>query len=286
MLWHGGDVRDPVLLWGVSMARRKPWEVSDDLRAVIEPLLPKHERRFRYPGRKRIDDPKTLQGVLFVLYTGVQREYLPQELGFGSGPTCWRRPAEWQEAGVREELQRVLPDGLRAADPLDFSRAAIDASHVQAKRGRSSPKVGPGLVDRARPGSKHHVPTDARGTPLRVSLTGGHRHDVTRLLPLIDSLGPVRGKRGRPRRKPRTLYADRGYDYDIYRRRLRERGITPKTARRGRPHGSGPGKVRWVAESAIAWLHGPRRLRIRWEVRDDMQMCGPIPAYCPDQTPS
>jgi transposase len=63
------------------MARRKPWEVSDELWAVIEPLLPKHERWVRYPGRKRIDDRKTLQGVLFVLYTGVQWEFLPQELG-------------------------------------------------------------------------------------------------------------------------------------------------------------------------------------------------------------
>ncbi len=82
------------------MARRKPWEVSDELWAIIEPLLPKPERRFRHPGRKRIDARKTLRGVLFVLYTGVQWEFLPQELGFGSGPTCWRRPAEWQEAGV------------------------------------------------------------------------------------------------------------------------------------------------------------------------------------------
>jgi transposase len=252
------------------MARRKPWEVSDELWAVIEPLLPKHERRFRHPGRKRIDDRRTLQGVLFVLYTGIQWEYLPQELGFGSGPTCWRRLAEWQEAGVWEELQRVLLDRLRAADRLDFSRVTVDSSHVQAKRGRSSPKVGPSPVDRARPGSKHHVLTEAHGIPLRVSLTGGHRNDVTQLLPLVDSLGPVRGKRGRPRRKPRRLYADRGYDHDVYRRRLRERGITPKIARRGEPHGSGLGRVRWVAESAIAWLHGPRRLRTRWETRDDM----------------
>jgi transposase len=63
------------------MARWKPWEVSDHLWAVIEPLLPKHERRFRHPGRKRIDNRRTLQGVLFVLYTGIQWEYLPQELG-------------------------------------------------------------------------------------------------------------------------------------------------------------------------------------------------------------
>ncbi|GAA2582754.1 IS5 family transposase [Streptomyces tubercidicus] len=252
------------------MTRPKPWEISDELWAVIEPLLPRHERRYRYPGRKRIDDRRTLQGVLFVLYTGIQWEFLPQELGFGSGPTCWRRLAEWQAAGVWDELQRVLLGRLRAADRLDFSRATVDASHVQAKRGRSRPKVGPSLVDRARPGSKHHVMTDAHGIPLRVSLTGGHRNDITQLLPLVDGVPPVRGKRGRPRRKPCALYADRGYDHDIYRRRLRERNITPKIARRGQPHGSGLGRVRWVAESAIAHLHGPRRLRIRWEARDDM----------------
>ncbi|MGR3939658.1 IS5/IS1182 family transposase, partial [Streptomyces sp. BRA346] len=59
-------------------------------------------------------------------------------------------------------------------------------------------------------------------------------------------------------------------DHDIYRRRLRERNIVPKIARRGQAHGSGLGGVRWVAESAIAHLHGPRRLRMRWETRDDM----------------
>ncbi len=78
----------------VTAARRKPWEVSDELWAVIEPPLQKHERRFRHPGRKRIDGRRTLQGVLFVLYTAVRWECLPQELGSGSGSTCRRRPAE------------------------------------------------------------------------------------------------------------------------------------------------------------------------------------------------
>jgi transposase len=102
------------------MARRKPWEVSDELWAVIEPLLPRHERRYRYPGRKRIDDRKTLQGVLFVLYTGVQWEFLPQELGFGSGPTCWRRLAEWQEAGVweREPVGKRVTARIALLDDL------------------------------------------------------------------------------------------------------------------------------------------------------------------------
>jgi hypothetical protein len=114
------------------------------------------------------------------------------------------------------------------------------------------------------------VITDASGTPLRVVATGGNRHDVTQLLPLVDAVGPVRGIRGRPRRKPRRVYADRAYDHDRYRRGLRQRGITARIARRGQEHGSGLGRLRWVAEAALAWLHGPRRLRIRWEVRDDI----------------
>ncbi|EXU61731.1 hypothetical protein Z951_45590 [Streptomyces sp. PRh5] len=77
--------------------------------------------------------------------------------------------------------------------------------------------------------------SDGNGILLRVSLTGAHRNDVTRL-PLVDGLPPVRGKRGRPHLKPGALYADRGYDHDIYRGRLRERRITPKIARRGESH--------------------------------------------------
>jgi len=252
------------------MSRPKPWEVSDELWELIEPLIPQPHRPYGHPGRKRIDDRKTLQGILFVLYTGIQWDFLPQEMGFGSGVTCWRRLREWQEAGVWDDLEQVLLDKLRAADLLDFSRASIDSSQIQAKRGRGSPKVGPGPVDRGRPGSKHHVVTDANGTPLRVLLTGANRNDVTQLLPLVDRIGPVRGKRGRPRCKPCTLYADRGYDHDLYRRRLRERGVVPRIARRGEEHGSGLGTVRWVVEAAVAWLHGFRRLRVRWETRDDM----------------
>ncbi|MGX1471308.1 UNVERIFIED_CONTAM: transposase [Streptomyces canus] len=68
---------------------------------------------------------------------------------------------------------------------------------------------------------------------------------------------------------PGSLLADRGYDHDMY-RRLRARGITPVIAERGQKHGSGLGIFRWVVERTIAWLHGFRRLRIRWERRDDI----------------
>jgi transposase len=98
-----------------------------------------------------------------------------------------------------------------------------------------------------------------------VSVTGGNRNDVTQLIPLIDAIGPVAGKRGRPRRRPESLYGDRGYDHDKHRRLLRARGVRPKIARRGQPHGSGLGKVRWVVERTFSWLHSFRRLRTRYE---------------------
>ena len=118
------------------MARRaKPWLVDDELWALLEPLLPRAGRRFRYPGRKRLDDRLVLQGILFVLHTGIGWEHLPQELGFGCGMTAWRRLRSWQEAGVWQRLHELLLAELHAAGEIEWSRAIADSSHVPAKKG-------------------------------------------------------------------------------------------------------------------------------------------------------
>jgi len=113
----------------------RAWVVSDELWELVEPLLPSRERRFRYPGRRRLPDRQCLQGILYVLHTGIPWHDLPPELGLGSGVTCWRRLEEWQRAGVWERLHRLLLTKLRAADAIDFSRAIVDSSQVQAKEG-------------------------------------------------------------------------------------------------------------------------------------------------------
>ena len=115
--------------------RAKPWEVSDELWRRLEPLLPRKERRFRHPGRKPFDDRLALQGILFVLHTGISWTHLPLELGFGSGVTCWRRLDEWQKAGVWERLHELLLAELHAADQVAWSRAVADSSYLQAKKG-------------------------------------------------------------------------------------------------------------------------------------------------------
>jgi transposase len=123
--------------WEALMAglRAKPWQVDDELWALLEPLLPRRSRRFRYPGRRPVEDRQVLQGILFVLHTGIGWEHLPQELGFGSGMTAWRRLHAWQAAGVWMALHRTLLERLQAAGEIDWSRAVIDASYVQAKKG-------------------------------------------------------------------------------------------------------------------------------------------------------
>ena len=131
-------------------------------------------------------------------------------------------------------------------------------------------ETGPSPVDRARNGSKHHLLVDATGIPLAWTLTGGNRNDITQLIPLLEAVPPVRGRVGRPRRRPDRVSADRGYDHDKYRRELRRRRIKPEIARRQSGHGSGLGRYRWVVERTFAWLHQLKRLLVRYDRRAEI----------------
>jgi transposase len=108
--------------------------VSDELWEIIEPLLPPEPPKPK-GGRPRVDDRAALTGIVFVLKSGIPWEMLPQEMGCGSGSTCWRRLRDWQEAGVWKELHRVLLDRLGEAEEIDWERASLDSASVPAKRG-------------------------------------------------------------------------------------------------------------------------------------------------------
>ena len=105
---------------------------------------------------------------------------------------------------------------------------------------------------------------------MSVVLTGANRNDITQLMPLLDAVQPVQGKRGRPRKRPEVVQGDRAYDSQRHREELKRRGIKPLLAKRRVPHGSGLGKKRWVVERSFAWLHDLRRLRVRYERRADI----------------
>ena len=114
--------------------------LDDDLWNLIEPILPPPKRRrFRFPGRKPISHRQALDGILFVLKTGIPWEYLPLEMGCGSGMTCWRRLRDWQRRGVWQRLHGLLLNKLREADKIDWSRAVVDSTSVRAVFGGRRP---------------------------------------------------------------------------------------------------------------------------------------------------
>ncbi len=111
--------------------------VTDELWALMEPLVPRPTPGRAPGGRPRLPDRSVLAGILFVLTPGCGRHDLPRELGCGSGNPAWRRLREWQRAGVWERLHQVVPDGLGRQGLLDWSRACLDRASVRAKRGAS-----------------------------------------------------------------------------------------------------------------------------------------------------
>jgi transposase len=241
--------------------------LPDELWEIIEPILP---RRAPSPkgGRPPVDDRRALTGILFVLKTGIPWEDLPCEMGCGSGMTCWRRLRDWQKDGTWDRIHKALLDRLRGADQIDWSRGIIDSSSVRAAYGGG--ETGPSPVDRAKPGSKHHVIVEAQGIPLTSGVTGANVPDIKGMAPVFNALPAVAGKVGHPRSRPDALMGDRGYDSEPHRAGLRQLGVEPLLAEKGTEHGSGLGVFRWVVERTLGWAHQNRRLRIRYERRPDI----------------
>ena len=142
--------------------------IMDELWGLIEPLLPPAKpRRFRFPGRKPVENRATLTGIVFVLRTGIPWEDLPKELGCGCGMTCWRRLRDWQEAGVWDDIHQMLLNKLHAADKLDWSRTAADSSSVRAVFGGTGSARIPRIAARAERNTTSSSTDRARRWPRR-----------------------------------------------------------------------------------------------------------------------
>jgi transposase len=149
--------------------------LPDALWDLVEPLLPTSPPRPK-GGRSRLPDRACLTGIVFVLRSGIPWQMLPQELGGGSGMTCWRRLRDWQRAGVWDLIHFAVLDWLARYGQIDWSRGVLHSCSVRAVHGGNLTGPNP-TADRAKRGSKRHVICDGRGMPLAVRLTGANRND-------------------------------------------------------------------------------------------------------------
>ena len=134
-------------------------------------------------------------------------------------------------------------------------------------------QTGKDPTNRGKLGTKRHLVVDRAGLPLAVTISGANVHDSKLLEEAVDAIPPPRlpGKRrGRPRKRPVKLHADKGYDYPRCRRALRARGIVPRIARRGVESSERLGRYRWVVERTLSWLNRCRGLKVRYERRADI----------------
>ena len=217
-------------------------------------------------GRPPIGHDEVLRVIWYVLVTGVRWRDVPEEMGC-SGETARCRLRHWQDAGIWDRVHLDMLRLLRCDGELEHETAMIDSTQVRAFGGGD--QTGPSPVDRRKLGTKYTLMTDRNGVPLAITIAGANRSDQREILPIIENEYPhVGGQPGRPRIGPDEVCADAGYDSEATRDVLRCLGMKPFIRKRGAPHGSHLGRLRWVVERSIAWLKGLRRLRLRYDRSD------------------
>ena len=242
------------------MASATPTDLTDGQWAVMQPLLPPHARR----GRPRADDRRTINGILWVLRTGARWADLPRR--YGASSTCHARLQRWQREGIWEGLWRLLLSRLDVQRRLDWQRGHLDGTFIPAKKGGDAV----GLTRRGK-GTKLMAVVDGQGVPLGLLVDSAQRAEI-RLAELTLATIHVPQRRGRPKTRPRELVADKAYDSQAFRERLRCRGIRPCIPhRRGKRPRRGPKpdlvgyRERWHVERTFAWLGSFRRVLVRYE---------------------
>jgi transposase len=161
----------------------------------------------------------------------------------------------------------AAPGGTRPTGAAGLARLVAGLSGLGERPSQKGGElIGPNPVDRGKNGTKYHLLVTADGLPLAVAITGANRHDSMLVEPILDQLRPVKGTgRGRPRRRPVKLHADKAYDNRRVRRYLRRRGITARIARIGIDSSERLGRHRWVVERTVGWLLTFRRLALRYD---------------------
>jgi transposase len=261
-------------------------ELTDAAWAKVAPLLPP----IGQPGGRWRDHRTVINGILWKLRTGAPWRDLPDR--YGPWTTCHDRYVRWRRDGTWDRLLAHAQTKAEAVGQVEWT-VSVDSSVVRAHQHAAGARHTPSRADRmegtahpqnealgrSRGGltTKLHLAVDGCGRPLAVTLTPGQQHDSTQLEPLLATIRVLRPSgKGRPRRRPDHLIADRGYSYQTCRRLLRRRGIAhtipTRIDQRGRP-GRPPGfdRVRYrqrnVVERCVNRLKQWRGIATRFDQR-------------------
>jgi len=147
--------------------------------------------------------------------------------------------------------------------------ACQSGQHLRAGK-KGGEATGPNPTDRGKAGTKRHLVVDRNGIPLAAQLSAANVNDISLFETMVEAIEPIKGPRGRPRRRPAKLHADKAYEAKHGRQYLRRRGIGCRIARKGVESSERLGRYRWVVERTQAWLSRFRRLDVRYERRSAM----------------
>lgn len=229
---------------------------------LARPMLPAEKEIGSEGGRRPKPHYVVLKVIWFVLVTSCRWKDVPKEMGC-CGETARTRLQAWERAGIWDQLHQLLLTMLNHEHQLHLETAIIDTTQVRAFGGGEA--TGPSPVDRRKNGTKYTLLVDRDGVPLVIRAVPANRSDHLEILPAVVSFPTVGGKPGRPRTRPKKLYADAGFDCEATRTLLRWLGIEPRIRHRKGDHGSHLGRVRWVVERTISWIKGLRRMRVRYD---------------------
>jgi transposase len=228
----------------------QPYIIEPIFQQFLALLPPKGTEHPLGCHRPRIPDRVVFEKLVQVLVFGCAYWRIADETC--SATTLRRRRDEWIEAGVMDELEEAAREAYDRVIGLQLADVAVDCRIAKAPRGGE--KAGKSPVDRGEQGLKRSMMVDGEGIPLGVVAAGANRHDSPLLAPALDALNSLGGLPD-----PVSVHLDRGYDSDVARRLLEERGLSGVISERGEPDPLGSTK-RWVIERTNSWTNAHKKL--------------------------
>jgi transposase len=227
-----------------------PPYIIDPVWEQFSALLP--ERIVEHPlgcHRPRVPNRVVFDKLVQVLVFGCAYWRIAEE--GCSATTLRRRRDEWMEAGAMEKLENIARDSYDRIIGLEPHDIAVDCCITKAPCGGE--RAGRSPVDRGKRGIKRSVAVDAEGIPLGVVTAPANRHDSPLLAQTLDALGSPAGQEA-------SVHLDRGYDSDLTRERLEERGLVGVISEKGKPAPPLQATKRWVVERTNSWQNAHKKL--------------------------